>query len=176
VESPSHGSLRAVPYTPILATLGYVLSPDRERVLLIKRTQPDDAAFGKYNGLGGKLNDDEDAAAGMAREVYEEAGITVASMELRGTLSWPGFGPENESWFAFVFLITGWEGEPLMEHREGILEWVSVADLVAGAIDTWPGDRLWLTMAFDADARPFHGVQPYDGFDVQLEAWSYTRL
>ena len=31
-------------------------------------------------------------------------------------------------------------------------------------------------LVFDDDQRPFHGVQPYDGFEVQMEAWAYTRL
>ena len=45
-----------MPYTPILATLGYVLSPDGKRVLMIHRnTRPDDQHWGKYNGLGGKI-------------------------------------------------------------------------------------------------------------------------
>ena len=46
-----------MPYTPILATLGYVFSPDGSRVLLIHRnTNPNDLHLGKYNGLGGKLD------------------------------------------------------------------------------------------------------------------------
>ena len=170
------GSLRAMPYTPILATLGYLLSPDRRHALMIRRTRSGDPAFGKFNGLGGKLNDDEDVAAGMAREIYEEAGVSVSRMELRGTLSWPGFGGDGESWLAFVFLVREWEGEVVPENREGQLEWVAVEDLVAGRIETWPGDRLWLPLVFDDDARPFHGVQPYSGFEVQMEAWAYTRL
>jgi len=44
-----------MPYTPIVATLGYVLSPDRREVLMIHRNaRPDDQHLGKYNGLGGK--------------------------------------------------------------------------------------------------------------------------
>jgi hypothetical protein len=63
-----------MPYTPILATLGYVLSPDRERVLMIHRNaRDDDHHIGKYNGLGGKLEANEDVAAGMRREIREEA-------------------------------------------------------------------------------------------------------
>lgn len=163
-------------YTPVLATLGYVVSPDRERVLLIRRTRPDDPALGKYNGVGGKLNEDEDVAAGMAREVFEETSVTVSSMRLRGTLSWPGFGGGNESWLGFVFLIDEWVGTPVSGNHEGELEWMLVRDLVDGRINTWPGDRLWLPLVFDDDPRPFHGVQPYDGFEVQMEAWAYTRL
>ena len=45
-----------MPYTPILATLGYVKSPDGRRVLMIHRNaRQEDHHLGKYNGLGGKL-------------------------------------------------------------------------------------------------------------------------
>jgi 8-oxo-dGTP diphosphatase len=45
-----------MPYTPIVATLGYVLSPDRRQVLMIHlNTRPGDQHLGKYNGLGGKI-------------------------------------------------------------------------------------------------------------------------
>jgi 8-oxo-dGTP diphosphatase len=82
-----------MPYTPIVATLGYIMSPDGTQVLMVHRNaRPNDLHFGKYNGLGGKLDSHEDAAAGMAREIMEEAGITVDRMTLRGTLNWPGFG------------------------------------------------------------------------------------
>jgi 8-oxo-dGTP diphosphatase len=65
-----------MPYTPILATLGYVLSPDGRRVLLIHRNRrPQDPHFGKYNGLGGKLDAAEDVVAGLRREVREESGL-----------------------------------------------------------------------------------------------------
>ena len=60
------------------ATLGYVLSPDGREVLMVHRNaRPDDHQLGKYNGLGGKLERDEDVVAGMRREIHEEAGIEV---------------------------------------------------------------------------------------------------
>jgi S-formylglutathione hydrolase len=69
-----------MPYTPIAATLGYVLSPDRKRVLMIHRNaRPGDHHLGKYNGLGGKLDPHEDILAGMRREIREEAGIDGAT-------------------------------------------------------------------------------------------------
>jgi 8-oxo-dGTP diphosphatase len=166
-----------MPYTPVLATLGYLLSPDRASVLMIHRVgKADDTAYGKYNGLGGKVEPGEDAAAAMIREIREEAGIEVTAMELRGTLSWPGFGRENESWFAFVFLVSGWEGEPHGANPEGRLEWVPIERVMTGVLPMWDGDRLWLGMVFDGDPRPFHGVEPYDGLDVLVEQWSFTRL
>ena len=76
-------------YTPILATLGYVMSPDGSRVLMVHRNKRDgDQHIGKYNGIGGKLQDDEDVIACMKREVREEAGIECTQLVLRGTISW----------------------------------------------------------------------------------------
>ena len=65
-----------MPYCPILATLAYVLSPDKTQVLLIHRNaRANDEHLGKYNGLGGKVEDHEDVVASVCREVMEEAGI-----------------------------------------------------------------------------------------------------
>ncbi len=83
-------------YTPILATLGYVMSPDGASVLMVHRNaRPDDVHYGKYNGLGGKLHSHEDVVSGMKREIREEAGIEADDLVLRGVLNWPGFG-KNE--------------------------------------------------------------------------------
>ena len=58
--------------TPLLATLVYVLSPDRSRVLMLHRNKRvDDIHFGKYNGLGGKVEPDEDVVSCAIREVAE---------------------------------------------------------------------------------------------------------
>lgn len=162
-----------MPYTPILATLGYVLSADARSVLMVHRNaRPGDLHLGKYNGLGGKLERDEDIATGMRRELREEAGIEVTAMQLRGTLSWPGFGRAGEDWLGFIFLITGHTGEPPAANAEGQLEWVALEQLAQ--LPMWEGDRLFLPMVFDSDPRPFHGLMPYH--QGKLQSWSFARL
>ena len=162
-----------MPYTPILATLGYVLSPDRSKVLLVHRNaRPEDTHYGKYNGLGGKLEPDEDVAAGMCRELHEEAGIEVTALRLRGTISWPGFGKQGEDWFGFVFLIEGFEGTPPPRNAEGELAWVALDQIAS--LNLWEGDRQFLPLVFDSDPRPFHGVMPYR--DGRMLGWRYSRL
>jgi 8-oxo-dGTP diphosphatase len=161
-----------MPHRPILATLGYVLSPDGERVLLVHRNaRADDHHLGKYNGLGGKLEADEDVATGMRREIAEEAGIACGRMQLRGTISWPGFGRDGEDWFGFVFLIEEFTGEPPATNAEGDLEWVPLSALEG--LNLWEGDRHFLPLVFDRDPRPFHGLMPYR--DGRMLAWSCSR-
>ncbi len=162
-----------MPYTPILGTLGYVLSPDKARVLLIHRNaRPDDAHLGKYNGLGGKLHADEDIVSGMRREIREEAGLECVELRLRGTISWPGFGPKGEDWLGFVFRIDRFTGTPLERNPEGELSWVPVKDILS--LPLWDGDRHFLPLVFDADPRAFHGVMPYAG--GRALSWSFTRI
>ncbi len=162
-----------MPYTPIVATLGYVLSPDRSRVLLIHRNaRPDDQHLGKYNGLGGKLEPEEDVASGMRREIREEAGIECGGLALRGTLSWPGFGKQGEDWLGFIFLVTAYTGTPFQSNPEGTLEWVDVDKVMD--LPMWEGDRHFLPLVFDADPRPFHGVMPYR--DGRMQSWSFSRV
>jgi 8-oxo-dGTP diphosphatase len=160
-----------MPYTPILATLAYVLSPDRERVLLVHRNRrPEDAHFGKYNGLGGKLERDEDVVACVCREVREEAGIECMSLRLRGTVSWPGFGKGGEDWFGFVFRVDSWTGSPQLENADGTLEWVELRQLAA--LPLWEGDRYFLPLIFGENEGQFHGVMPYQ--DGRPVSWKCT--
>ena len=160
-------------YTPIVATLGYVLSPDRREVLLVHRNaRPDDHQLGKYNGLGGKLERDEDVLSGMRREIREEAGIECVSLRLRGTISWPGFGKRGEDWLGFVFLIDAFAGAPFESNPEGALEWVALERM--HALPMWEGDTHFLPLVFDDDPRPFHGVMPYR--DGRMQSWHFARV
>jgi 8-oxo-dGTP diphosphatase len=162
-----------MPYTPILATLGYVLAPDRRRVLMIHRNRrANDPHLGKYNGLGGKLDSGEDIVSGMCREVREEAGLECHELRLRGTISWPGFGKHGEDWFGFIFLIESWSGETLAENEEGTLSWIEMEHILQ--LPLWEGDRHFLPLVFGEPRRQFHGVMPYrDGRPV---SWSYRLV
>lgn len=162
-----------MPYSPILATLGYVLSPDGRSVLMVHRTaRPGDQHIGKYNGLGGKIERDEDVVAGMRRELAEEASIDVISMRLRGTISWPGFGRGGEDWFGFIFLVDAWRGSPPAANAEGTLEWVDIGAILD--LPLWEGDRHFLPLVFDDDHRAFHGVMPYE--NGRMTGWRLSRI
>ncbi len=159
----------------ILATLGYVLSEDRRRLLMIRRdARPDDLHFGYYNGLGGKLEPGEDVVTGLRREIREEAGIECRHVELAGTIAWPGFGRHGENWFGFLFRVPSWTGTPLDGNAEGSLVWVDVADVLAGAVPMWESDRHFLPLVFAERPRAFHGVMPFAA--GRAVGWSYTEL
>ena len=160
-------------YAPIIGTLGYVLSPDRTRTLLVHRVaRPHDHHFGKYNGLGGKMLPGEDVMSCLVREFREEAGITCEEVALRGTINWSGFGPRGENWLGFIFLITRYSGVPCSANEEGELDWYSVDRL--DDLPMWEGDRYFLPLVFDGDPRIFHGYMPYR--DGRPATWHYNRI
>jgi 8-oxo-dGTP diphosphatase len=160
-------------YTPILATLAYILSPDKKSVLMIHRNKrPDDLHFGKYNGLGGKISDDEDIISGLTREIQEESGLTPTDIKLRGTISWPGFGKNDEAWFGFIFRVDEYSGSAHEGNVEGALEWIEVEKI--SALNLWESDRLWLDMVFDDSPKVFHGIAPFK--DGKLVSWSFQRI
>lgn len=159
-------------YTPIIGTLGYILSPDGRQVLLVHRNaRPGDHHLGKYNGLGGKMKQGEDVRTCMVREIREEAGIECSDMTLRGTINWPGFGPNGEHWLGFIFLITSFKGTPKKKNEEGELAWHRLAEI--GNLSMWAGDRFFLPLVFDDDPLLFHGQMPYQ--DGQPVSWQYCR-
>jgi 8-oxo-dGTP diphosphatase len=163
-----------MPFMPIVATLGYLLSDDGLHVLLIHRNKrANDAHLGKYNGLGGKLEPTESVLACMKREFLEEAGVHLEKLEFRGTVSWPGFGKHGEDWLGFVFIARGFAGTLKLENPEGMLEWVLVSRLLDGSLPMWDGDRHFLPLVFDNDTRPFHGVMPYE--NGRALSWDFER-
>ncbi len=168
---------------PIMGTLIYVVDPEAGNVLLVHRTaRAHDEQFGKWNGLGGKVQANEDVVTSALRELMEEARIQT-DLELRGTVSWPGFGPNGEDWFGFVF-VGNYQGPVPENNDEGTLHWVPLGKVLDAAspdkdvrdgsgLDFYEGDRYFLPLLFDDDPAVFHGVMPYrDGRPV---SWSYTR-
>ena len=159
-------------FCPILGTLGYVLSKDKTKVLMLHRNSlKDDNHLGKYIGLGGKIHADEDVYAAMKREIFEESGLKVEAMKLRGTMIWNGFAKNQESWLGFLFLITDYTNEVTFNCREGKLNWIPLEKLKE--IPMWEGDYHFLDLVFDQEEKPFHGNMSYEG--EKMKNFSYTR-
>jgi len=123
----------------VLATLCYVKS--QSKTLMLHRVKKEkDEHFGKWNGLGGKLEPGETPEECAIREVREESGLIAKALELRGILTFPEFA-NNRDWYVFVFVITDIEGE-LIESTEGNLEWIDDAKIFE--LNLWEGDKIFM--------------------------------
>ncbi|MBI3761316.1 MAG: NUDIX domain-containing protein [Chloroflexi bacterium] len=107
-------------YILIPRTLCFV-THDRE-VLLIKGA-PDKKIFpGRYNGVGGHVERDEDIFSAAIREVREETGLAVTEFRLRGVINIDT--GEAAGIGLFVFTARA-DGREVRASSEGILEWVA---------------------------------------------------
>lgn len=99
---------------------------------------------GKWNGIGGKVDPGERVEEAARREVSEEVGVEVSSLEKVALLTFyfipPGSDPAwNQE--VYVFLARSWRGEPA-ESEEMKPQWYAYEDVPYR--EMWADDRLWL--------------------------------
>lgn len=110
---------------------------------------------GKWNGLGGKARPGELPEACARREVREEAGLELDSLDYRGMIVFPRFDGRND-WYVWIFVATA-RGEP-RASAEGRLEWVRDERLLE--LNLYEGDRVFLPW-LDRPGRVFHARFDY---------------
>ena len=122
-----------------LATLCYVRNGDK--TLMIHRIKKqNDMHAGKWNGLGGKLEQGETPEECAIREVEEESGLRMVDPVMRGFLTFPQFS-KGEDWYVFVFVANHYQGK-MIDSTEGELAWIDDDRLLK--LNLWEGDRLFI--------------------------------
>ncbi|WP_102272268.1 NUDIX hydrolase [Cytobacillus massiliigabonensis] len=96
-----------------------------DRILMLNREKP--PIMGVWNGVGGKIEADENADAGAKREVLEETGIKVDEYYSKGVITWEKSDEEKDGLYVYLFEVErAFGNEPLQKTREGILEWKKI--------------------------------------------------
>lgn len=122
-----------------LATLCYLKDGDKT-LMLHRNKKENDMHEGKWNGLGGKVENGESPEACAIREVLEESGLQVSTPQLKGFITFPNFDGEND-WYVFVYRFDDFTGA-MIESPEGHLEWID-KDVMQN-IPLWEGDRIFM--------------------------------
>ncbi len=87
-----------------LATLVYINS-EGHTLMVYRNKKPNDMHQGKWNGLGGTLKPRESPEECAVREIFEESGLRVQNLQLKGFLTFPAFA-HDEDWYVFVFVAS----------------------------------------------------------------------
>ncbi len=134
-------------------------------VLLLKRSEHKRVYPGRYNGVGGHIERDEDARTGAIREMQEETGLTVTSVQFCGIIH-VDVGAENGI-MVFVFQAEA-TSRDFTDSDEGSLEWVPRAQINdLPLVEDLP---VLIPLIFDGtpDALPFFAHSSYDTNDEQI--------
>jgi 8-oxo-dGTP diphosphatase len=144
-------------YTVIPRTISFLTQGDR--VLLMRLASDRGAWAGKYNGIGGHIEQGEDPLQSARREIEEESGLIPRSLRLVGVVlidtgAAPGIG-------LYVFVGQGASGEP-REGPEGRPEWVEFEALQPTALVSDLPTLLPAAIESHRSGQPFCGVYEYD--------------
>jgi 8-oxo-dGTP diphosphatase len=140
-------------------------------ILLLKRAAHKRVYPGRYNGLGGHLERDEDPLTGAMREVLEETGLAVKSAEFCGVIHVDA--GEDTGILVFVFKAEA-ASRQFADSDEGTLEWVPRARI--GELPVVEDLPAMLARIFD-DPRPlpFFAHSSYDSNDEQILAFAHPN-
>lgn len=99
--------------------------------------------MGKWNGIGGKVQEGETIETAAARETGEEVGVMVdpANMENMGNIKF--YFKDKPEWnqHMHIFLVKDWKGEP-KESEEMMPKWYFHHEIPFDAM--WADDKHWL--------------------------------
>lgn len=142
----------------ILSTLGYIRN--NNQILMIHKNKKKNIQFGKWNGLGGKMEAQESPENAIVREIREESNLIVQDPALRGILYFPNFCDQN-NWLVFVYTFYKFHGAQLQESSEGTLHWVKEEQLLS--LPLWEGDKVFIPWILNEGGPFFSATFLYKG-------------
>lgn len=161
-------------YNSSVLSLGYLISEDKEKVLLLYHNQDStDLSYGKYNGYSDFLNIDESSLDCFKRIVFELTGVNPFNIKFKGSIQWSNFRDEGKSFFAQIFIANIDENKIEPINKFGENRWITIDEINRGDIPMWHGDKHILPLVFDEITTPFHGFMQYE--EGHPADWLYSR-
>lgn len=121
---------QAIPRTLIFVTS---VNPDdgEEEILLIKGAPNKRLWANKHNGLGGHVEVDEDILAAAQRELYEETGLDIPGLQMRGVVNIDtGRDEAGQRPGVLMFVFTGRsDTREVVTTAEGVPQWIPITML-----------------------------------------------
>jgi len=128
-----------------VATSVYLLKD--KKILFLVRNKKNDTVHkqGMYLPIGGKVEPAESIEECAIREVKEESGIIVKSLELKGVDYIKSQNSWKDDWVNFVFISKDFKGKA-KAGNEGHFEWVDI-DKIKNS-NLYEGDKIYLQYMF----------------------------
>ena len=133
--------------------VGFLFSPDKHRVVLIRKNRPKWQA-GRLNGVGGHIEDGESPLTAMRREFFEETGVAIdnwnefARMESSDAVIYV-FRASDENWYC-VDSVT-----------DEVVDTFLPSDIQGGSQDTVSNLPALISLALLPDGNPRYTTIQY---------------
>ena len=143
----------------MLETTLCLLKKDNKILLAMKKRG---FGEGKYNGIGGKIENNETPEEAMIRETVEEIKVTPTKYEKVGCIEFDEFYKGRKERVAFhLYLVYEWKGEP-NESEEMNPKWFEINSIPYDRM--FPDDKYWLPLILEGKK-----IRAYFDFD---EEWN----
>lgn len=121
---------------------------------------------GKYNGVGGKIEEGETIEEAAIREMKEEIGVNSQTQHLEsvGNLKFYFKNKPEDNQHMHIFFVKNWEGEP-QESEEMKPQWYKHKEIPFDKM--WQDDYYWLpnVLAGKRIEGEFHFNEDGSGFE-----------
>lgn len=101
---------------------------------------------GKWNGAGGKLEENETFEEAAKRELFEELGVKAKKLSDVAEIKFNFKDKPEWNQNVHVFLCTDWENQP-QESEEMKPKWFKVENIPYD--EMWPADRTFIPLILD---------------------------
>lgn len=100
---------------------------------------------GKYNGIGGKIKDNETIEEAMIRETQEEINVTPIKYEKFGLIEFDEYYNGNkQNIIVHFYMVDDWLGTPCESEEMVNLKWFDVNNIPYEKM--FPDDKYWLPL------------------------------
>lgn len=103
---------------------------------------------GKWNGYGGKVQEDEAPKQAAVRELKEESGLTTEENNLTQVALIRFYFDGNPKFECYIYTLTQWEGEPI-ETEEMRPRWYEIKNLPYDGM--WVADVKWIPLILNGE-------------------------
>lgn len=134
------------------ATMIYLLKDDK--VLFLERKKENDKVHkqGMHIAMGGKVEKGESIIDCIKREAFEESGIRINSVDLKGVIYFRDFGEYGSDWIDYIFVSNDFTGSP-KNGNEGNFLWVDKKDF--NKLNLYEGDKIFIDYIFNKNYNLF---------------------